>query len=349
VERRAQPGKGGSGKLILVVGGAGYIGSHAVKELCDAGYETLVLDNLSTGHRAAVDERAVFIKGDLGSESDLHRLFSRYSVEAVMHFAANSLVGESVADPLKYYENNVSATLTLLKTMCAYGVSSFIFSSTAAAYGIPDTDYITEETMVRPINPYGRSKVMVEQILEDFSHAYGLQYIVLRYFNAAGADQSGNIGEDHRNETHLIPLILQHLLGKRPHISIFGTDYPTPDGTCIRDYIHVTDLAKAHILALEEVLRNKGEQTCEVYNLGNGCGYSVQEVIRMCEKVTERKANIEYAERRPGDPARLVASADKIKHKLGWKTEYDLEKIIHTAWKWHLHHPDGYISFEAMR
>ena len=318
--------------MILVVGGAGYIGSHLVKELVKE-KEVVVLDNLSTGHRWAVDGRAIFVEGNLGNQADLDHVFSTYSIEAVMHFAANSLVGESVADPMKYYENNVAATLTLLKAMKKYEVKNFIFSSTAATYGIPDVDMITEETPTNPINPYGRSKLMVEQVLADYARAYGLHYVVLRYFNAAGAYETGEIGEDHDPETHLIPIILQHLLGKRESISVFGSDYPTEDGTCIRDYIHVTDLAKAHILALDALLSGKKETA--TYNLGNGLGYSVKEVIETCEKVTGKTANAIMADRREGDPARLVASSQKIFQELGWKAQYPLEKIISSAWNWH--------------
>jgi len=318
--------------MILVVGGAGYIGSHLVKELVKE-KEVVVLDNLSTGHRWAVDEKATFVEGDLGNPVDLERVFSTYSIDAVMHFAAFSLVGESVVEPMKYYQNNVAATLTLLDTMKKYNVTKFIFSSTAATYGIPDVDMITEETRTNPINPYGRSKLMVEQFLADFAKAYGFQYVVLRYFNAAGAYETAEIGEKHNPETHLIPIILQHLLGERECISVFGSDYPTPDGTCIRDYIHVTDLAKAHILALNALL--SGQKETATYNLGNGLGYSVKEVIETCESVTGKKANVIMAERREGDPARLVASSIKIFDELGWKADYPLEQIISSAWKWH--------------
>lgn len=318
--------------MILVVGGAGYIGSHLVKELVKK-EEVVVLDNLATGHKEAVDSRAVFVKGDLGNVEDLESIFSKYPIKAVMHFAAYSLVGESVQDPYKYYENNVVNTLTLLNVMLKYNVKNFIFSSTAATYGIPKEEIILESSLTSPINPYGRSKLMVEQILADFHAAYGLHYVVLRYFNAAGAHTSGEIGENHDPETHLIPIILQQLLGERDSISVFGTDYPTEDGTCIRDYIHVTDLANAHIAALEALL--KETKAAETYNLGNGVGYSVKQVIEMCEKVTSRKANVILSDRRPGDPARLVASSDKIYNELGWKAERGLETIIQSAWNWH--------------
>ncbi|WP_338449663.1 UDP-glucose 4-epimerase GalE [Niallia oryzisoli] len=318
--------------MILVVGGAGYIGSHLVKELVKE-KEVVVLDNLSTGHRWAVDEKAVFVEGDLGNSEDLDSVFSTYNIDAVMHFAAYSLVGESVAEPMKYYQNNVAATLTLIEAMKKYDVKNFIFSSTAATYGIPDVEIITEETQTNPINPYGRSKLMVEQVLADYARAYGFQYVVLRYFNAAGAYETGEIGEKHHPETHLIPIVLEQLLGERESISVFGSDYDTPDGTCIRDYIHVTDLAKAHILALEALL--SGKKSTAVYNLGNGLGYSVREVIETCEKATGRSANVIMADRREGDPARLVASSEKIFNELGWKAEFSLEDIIASAWKWH--------------
>jgi UDP-glucose 4-epimerase len=318
--------------MILVVGGAGYIGSHLVKELIET-QEVVVLDNLSTGYEDAVDSRAIFIKGDLGNESDLEAIFSKYQIKAVMHFAANSLVGESVLDPLKYYQNNVASTLVLLRVMLKYNVKNFIFSSTAATYGIPNVEIILEDSPTIPINPYGHSKLMVENILSDFASAYDLRYVVLRYFNAAGAHSSGEIGERHDPETHLVPIILQHLLGQREQISVFGDDYQTEDGSCIRDYIHVSDLANAHIVALDYLL-NETNKTA-TYNLGNGLGYSVKEVIETCEKITGRKANVIIADRRPGDPARLVASSEKIQKELGWKAERNLEEIIASAWKWH--------------
>ncbi|EKN70176.1 UDP-glucose 4-epimerase [Neobacillus bataviensis LMG 21833] len=318
--------------MILVVGGAGYIGSHVVKELVET-EDVVVLDNLSTGHRAAVDSRAIFVKGDLGNVDDVLMVFRSYPIKAVMHFAAYSLVGESVVDPLKYYQNNMASTITLLKVMMRFKVKRFIFSSTAATYGIPDVELIDETSATMPINPYGRSKLMVEQVLADLATSDGLNYVILRYFNAAGAHESSSIGESHDPETHLIPIILQQLLGQREKISIYGADYDTPDGTCIRDYIHVTDLANAHILALKALLT--GKKGAEIYNLGNGLGFSVKEVIETCEKVTGVKANVEIADRRAGDPARLVASSDKIFSELGWKAERNLEKIIADSWKWH--------------
>ncbi|MEH7611864.1 UDP-glucose 4-epimerase GalE [Gottfriedia acidiceleris] len=326
--------------MILVVGGAGYIGSHTVKELVDQNYGVVVLDNLTTGHREAVDERAIFVEGDLGDATILETVFLTYNIDAVMHFAAYSLVGESVTNPLKYYQNNVGATLTLLDNMVKFGVKKFIFSSTAATYGIPEVDIITEETVTNPINPYGQSKLMIEKILADFHKAYDLGYVVLRYFNAAGAHATGLIGEDHTPETHLIPLVLQHLLGQRESISVFGSDYPTPDGTCIRDYIHITDLASAHILALASLLEN-GDLN-KTYNLGNGKGFSVKEIIQTCERVTDKNANVIFTDRREGDPAQLIASSQKIYEELGWETKYSLEQIIQTAWNWHQKNPNGY-------
>lgn len=326
--------------MILIVGGAGYIGSHTVIEVLDKGYEVLVLDNLSTGHKESLDSRVIFIEGDLGNSEVLDHIFTSYPIEATLHFAANSLVGESVQQPAKYYINNVTATLTLLNKMREYKVKNFIFSSTAATYGIPETTPITEETPVSPINPYGRSKLMVEQMLSDFHNAYRLNYVALRYFNACGAYKTGEIGEDHTPESHLIPIVLQHLLGQRESISVFGTDYNTLDGTCIRDYIHVTDLAKAHVVSLESLLNGKNTNT--IYNLGSGSGHSVKEIIETCERVTGIKANIVEAERRAGDPDELIASANKISRELGWVAEYSLEEIIASAWKWHKSHPAGY-------
>lgn len=318
--------------MILVVGGAGYIGSHFVKELVQS-HDIVVLDNLSTGHRWAVDDKAIFVQGNLGDSQVVQRLFDSYRIEAVLHFAAFSLVGESVQDPLKYYENNVVGTFNLLKLMKENNINNFIFSSTAATYGIPQVEIIDEQTSTSPINPYGHSKLMVEQMLRDFSKSYDLNYAILRYFNAAGADESAIIGESHTPETHLIPLILQHLLGQRDSISVYGTDYDTPDGTCIRDYIHVTDIAKAHMIVLDQLLAGKKLNT--IYNLGNGNGYSVKQVIDMCEKVTGKKANIQYVGRREGDPAKLVANAQKIYNEIGWQAQQDLKSIIKSAYKWH--------------
>ncbi len=317
---------------ILVCGGAGYIGSHTVKELVNT-YEVVVLDNLTTGFEKLIDSKATFVKGDLGDQVVLDEIFTTHKIDAVFHFAANSLVGESVEQPLKYYHNNVGATLVLLEKMIEHGVKRFIFSSTAATYGIPNIDIITEETATNPINPYGRSKRMIEQILADMAQVYDFQYTVLRYFNAAGAHESGEIGESHDPESHLIPIVLQHLLGQRENISVFGTDYETADGTCMRDYIHVTDLARAHILSYEGMV--DGRIANKTYNLGNGAGYSVNEIIRTCEQLSGKQATINYAPRRAGDPATLVASSQKINEELGWKPNFDLTAIISSAWTWH--------------
>ncbi|MBW1958082.1 MAG: UDP-glucose 4-epimerase GalE [Deltaproteobacteria bacterium] len=317
---------------ILVVGGAGYIGSHMVKDLLDTDYGVITLDDLSTGHRDLVPG-GEFIEGGLGDRVLLDNLFSTHPISAVMHFAAFSLVGESVENPLKYYRNNMAATAELLGSMIRHNVKRFIFSSTAAVYGEPVEIPITEDHPCDPTNPYGASKIAVERMLKDCDSAYGLKYISLRYFNASGADESGNIGERHHNETHLIPLILEVATGRRENIKIFGTNYPTPDGTCIRDYIHVSDLTRAHLLALE-TLMSGGDSS--VYNLGNNRGYSVREVIELARKVTGKPIPAIEADKRPGDPAVLIASSDKIKEALGWKPKYeDLETIIKTAWVWH--------------
>ena len=317
---------------VLVVGGAGYIGSHMVKDLLDTGYDVITLDDLSTGHRELLPG-GEFIEGGLGDTVLLDNLFSTHTISAVMHFAAFSLVGESVEKPLKYYRNNMAATAELLDSMIRHNVKRFIFSSTAAVYGEPVEIPITESHPRNPTNPYGASKIAVERMLKDCDSAYGLKYISLRYFNAAGADKSGKIGERHRNETHLIPLALEVATGRRENIKIFGANYPTPDGTCIRDYIHVSDLTGAHLLALKSLLSGGNSA---VYNLGNNRGYSVREVIELARKVTGRPIPAIEADKRPGDPAILIASSDKIKKKLGWKPEYeDLETIIKTAWVWH--------------
>jgi len=317
---------------VLVVGGAGYIGSHMVKDLLDTGYDVITLDDLSTGHLELLPG-GEFIEGGLGDTVLLDNLFSTHTISAVMHFAAFSLVGESVEKPLKYYRNNMAATAELLDSMIRHNVKRFIFSSTAAVYGEPVEIPITESHPRNPTNPYGASKIAVERMLKDCDSAYGLKYISLRYFNAAGADKSGKIGERHRNETHLIPLALEVATGRRENIKIFGANYPTPDGTCIRDYIHVSDLTGAHLLALKSLLSG-GDSA--VYNLGNNKGYSVRKVIELARKVTGKPIPAIEADKRPGDPAILIASSDKIKKKLGWKPEYeDLETIIKTAWKWH--------------
>ncbi|MBW1692963.1 MAG: UDP-glucose 4-epimerase GalE [Deltaproteobacteria bacterium] len=319
-------------ETILVVGGAGYIGSHMAKDLLETGRKVVILDDLSTGHRDLIPGGS-FIEGSLGDAVLLDRIFSKNRIDAVMHFAAFALVGESVEQPLKYYQNNVSATTELLSAMVRHDVKRFIFSSTAAVYGEPVEIPITEDHPKNPTNPYGASKIAVEQMLKDCDSAYGLKTISLRYFNASGAHESGQIGEKHQPETHLIPLILKVATNEKKNIKIFGTDYPTPDGTCVRDYIHVSDLAQAHLLSLD-ALMTEGESA--VYNLGNSRGFSVREVIELARKITGHPIPVEETDRRPGDPATLIASSDKIKRELGWKPQYeDLEKIIQTAWRWH--------------
>jgi UDP-glucose 4-epimerase len=320
---------------ILVTGGAGYIGSHAVLSLQQAGYGVVVLDNLVYGHADLVKDilKAELVVGDIGDRPLLDKLFATHAIAAVMHFAAYAYVGESVTDPDKYYRNNVVGTLTLLEAMLAANIKQFVFSSTCATYGVPKTTPIPEDHPQSPINPYGASKLMVERILLDFSTAYDLRSVFFRYFNAAGADPEGRLGEDHNPETHLIPLVLQTALGKREAISVFGTDYPTPDGTCIRDYIHVMDLADAHVRGIDYLL--KGGKT-DVFNLGNGNGFSVKEVIETAKRVTQRPIQVIEGDRRPGDPAALVGSSDKARNILGWNPQYaDLDQIITHAWNWH--------------
>lgn len=317
--------------MILIVGGAGYIGSHINKELNKRGYKTVVFDNLSNGHRDAVKWGELVI-GDLGDKEQLDQVFKKYPIEAVLHFAAFIEVGESVKDPQKYYLNNLKNTLNLLEVMMKNNVKKLIFSSTAATFGNPIKDLIDETHPQNPINPYGQAKLMVEKVLNDYSKAYDFRSVALRYFNACGADLDTEIGENHNPESHLIPLILDAVIGKREDIKIFGTDYPTQDGTCIRDYIHVTDLADAHILALEYLL-NGGKS--ENFNLGNGEGFSVRQVIDMVKKITGKDFKVTEVERREGDPAVLVASSEKIKSVLGWKPKNNLEVIIDSAWKWH--------------
>ncbi|HEY9801273.1 MAG TPA: UDP-glucose 4-epimerase GalE [Leptolyngbyaceae cyanobacterium] len=320
---------------ILVTGGAGYIGSHAVFALKNAGYEVIVLDNLSNGHREIVEEvlQVKLIVGDMSDRSLLDNIFATHNIAAIMHFAAYIAVGESVTDPAKYYRNNVVGTLTLLEAMLAASINKFIFSSTCALYGVPQFIPLTENHPQNPISPYATSKWMVEKILTDFDAAYNLKSVSFRYFNAAGADPNGLLGEDHIPETHLIPLVLQAALGKSESIFIFGTDYPTPDGTCIRDYIHVNDLAQAHILGLQYLL-NGGES--EVFNLGNGSGFSVREVIETAKQVTGKNIKIIERDRRPGDPPILVGSSDKARTQLAWQPQYpNLQEIITHAWQWH--------------
>lgn len=325
--------------MILVTGGAGYIGSHTVRELRDRGMDCVVYDNLVTGHIEAVGG-APFVKGDIFDKELLLKTFAEYKVDSVVHFAAYSQVGESMAHPAKYYRNNVAGTLSLLDAMLEGGVKYLVFSSSAATYGESGEGLITEDSPQRPTSVYGQTKLMMEQFMADFDRAYGMRYVALRYFNAAGAHKSGEIGEAHDPESHLIPVILQAALGVRDHIGIYGDDYPTRDGTCIRDYIHITDLADAHIRALE-YLKNGGKST--YYNLGNGNGFSVKEVIETARRVTGRAIPARVEGRRPGDPATLVASSEKIKRELGWDPQYDsLEEIVASAWKWHSAHPHGY-------
>lgn len=324
---------------ILVIGGAGYIGSYMCKYLAKNGYDPIVLDNLVCGHRQSV-RWGPLIEGSIADSKLLNQIFLEYQIMAVMHFAAFCYVGESVTVPAKYYRNNVANTINLLEVMVERNVSNFIFSSSCAIYGEPVEFPITEQHPQNPINPYGRSKLMVEQILDDFRIAYGLEYISLRYFNAAGADPDGELGEDHRPEIHLIPLVIQTALGQREAINIFGEDYPTRDGTCIRDYIHIDDLAQAHLLALERLLNGLPGGS---YNLGNGDGHSVKEVIEVARNITGKPIPLKIIERRPGDPAVLISSSQKAIKELGWKPQFpDLHKIIETAWKWHKSHPEGY-------
>ncbi len=325
---------------ILVLGGAGYIGSHTVYELIDAGRDVVVADNLLTGFRAAVHPKARFYQLDIRDRSALDELFTKEKIEGVIHFAASSQVGESMSDPLKYYDNNLHGTMVLLQAMVAHGVDKIVFSSTAATYGEPERVPILETDRTDPTNCYGETKLAMEHMMRWVSRAHGLKYVALRYFNACGAHPSGAIGEAHNPETHLIPLILQVPNGQREKISIFGDDYPTKDGTCIRDYIHVSDLAQAHILALDHLLQG-GES--DVFNLGNGVGFTVKAVIDVARAVTGHPIPAETCPRRAGDPAQLIASSKKAVEQLGWKTKYnDLNTIIASAWKWHSAHPRGY-------
>lgn len=327
---------------VLVLGGAGYIGSHTALELIKSGYEVVIADNLVTGYRKAVPDEAKFYNGDLRDFDFLDNLFKTEDIDAIIHFAAYSLVGESVTAPLKYYDNNLCGTKVLLDAMVANGIDKIVFSSTAATYGEPDNIPILESDRTCPTNPYGETKLAMEKMFDWTGKAYGLSYVSLRYFNACGADASGLIGEAHNPESHLIPLILQVPNGKRDAISIYGTDYDTPDGTCIRDYIHVTDLAQAHILAVEYLI-NGG--VSDIFNLGNGVGYSVREVIDTARKVTGHPIPAIETPRRAGDPARLVASSEKAKTVLGWMPVHDsLEEIIGSAWNWHKNNPDGYVK-----
>jgi len=317
---------------VLVCGGAGYIGSHMVRALLASGREVVVFDNLSTGHREALPDVELVV-GDLCDADALARTFATHRIDAVLHFAARSLVGESVARPLDYYAQNVGGTLNLLQAMLRAEVGHIVFSSTAAVYGVPDSELIDESSATRPINPYGASKLMVERVLADAATAHGLRSVVFRYFNAAGADPSGQIGESHEPETHLIPNVLRSVLGTGPALQVFGDDYPTPDGTCVRDYVHVSDLAAAHLRALGYLQDNDG---ASIFNLGSNDGFSVRQVIEAAERVTGREIPYAVQPRRAGDPPRLVASSALARQKLGWEPQYgELDTILGTAWQWH--------------
>jgi UDP-glucose 4-epimerase len=323
---------------ILVTGGAGYIGSHALRSFREQGHSVWAYDNLSRGHDRAVPAGCLLV-GDLADRARLKEALRAHAIDAVVHFAAHSYVGESVQHPQMYYENNLANTLHLLAVMRLCGVERLVFSSTCSIYGIPRQLPITEDEPPKPINPYGRAKLAVEWVLADYARAYGLSYAALRYFNAAGASPAGDLGEDHDPETHLIPLLLQTALGQRPAVEIFGTDYDTPDGTCIRDYIHVDDLADAHLLALERLQPGQGLH----YNLGVGRGYSVRQVIRACEQVSGQSIPVREGPRRPGDPPELVAANERAVRELDWQPRYrDLEAIVDTAWQWHRNHVHGY-------
>jgi len=324
---------------ILVCGGAGYIGSHMVAELLENGKEVVILDNLEKGHTEALLGGKLYV-GDLRDRTILDKVFTENKIDAVIDFAAYSLVGESMTEPLKYFNNNVGGTISLLEAMRDYNVKYIVFSSTAATYGEPEVVPISEDSKTIPTNAYGESKLLVEKILRWCDHAYGIKYTTLRYFNAAGAHISGKIGEDHSPESHLIPIILDVALGNRDKIMMYGDDYDTKDGTCIRDYIHVSDLASAHSLALKRLM-NGGES--RIYNLGNGTGFSVKEVVEIARKVTGHPIPAEVAPRRAGDPAVLIASSKKAVEELGWKPKYNsIDTVIETAWNWHKNHPNGY-------
>lgn len=325
---------------ILVLGGAGYIGSHAVYQLIDQGFEVVVIDNLQTGHRDAIHPMAKFYEGSIQSRDFMHVVFKKENIEAIMHFAANSLVGESITDPLKYFDNNVYGTQIVLEIMKAHGVKHIVFSSTAAVYGEQKVMPITEESASQPTNTYGETKLIMEKMMGWCEKAFALKYVALRYFNVAGARGDGQIGEDHNPETHLIPVVLETALGKRPVITVFGDDYDTADGTCIRDYIHVEDLIDAHILALR-YLQNGGHSS--VFNLGSSQGFSVKEIIETAKEVTGIDIPVQMGIRRSGDPSTLIAASEKAKQVLGWIPERtSIQRIINDAWNWHKHHPNGY-------
>lgn len=325
---------------ILVLGGAGYIGSHAVNQLIQRGEDVVVIDNLLTGHRAAVHQDARFYEGDVRDKAFVAEVFEKETIDGVIHFAASSLVGESVEKPLKYFNNNVYGMQILLEVMQEHEVKHIVFSSTAATYGEPEVSPISETTPTNPKNPYGESKLMMEKMMNWCDNAYGMKFVALRYFNVAGAKADASIGEDHTPETHLVPIILQVALGQRKALSIFGDDYNTPDGTCIRDYVHVEDLIAAHLLALDYL---KAGNESNVFNLGSNNGYSVKEMLEAAREVTQKEIPAVIAPRRAGDPSTLVASSDKAKDVLGWEPQYtDVKKIIETAWNWHVSHPNGY-------
>ena len=324
---------------ILVTGGAGYIGSHTVRALIHAGFTPIVVDNFSRGHRNAIPSDVKVIELDIANPKIINVLRDN-NIKGIMHFAAHSQVGESMINPSIYYENNVVGSYRLIESARQAGVQHFVFSSTAAVYGEPEVVPIVETSKLQPTNVYGRTKLMIEDMLHDYSSIYGSTYVALRYFNAAGADESGEIGEDHSPETHLIPLVLETALGKRPHITVFGTDYDTIDGTCIRDYIHVTDLASAHVLAMNYLV---GGGESRVFNLGSGNGFSVKDIIDTAKNVTGINIPVEYGERRKGDPSTLIASSDCIKDILGWNPKHsELSQIISDAWRWYRLHPSGY-------
>ncbi|SDK18548.1 UDP-glucose 4-epimerase GalE [Sediminibacillus albus] len=326
----------------LVLGGAGYIGSHAVYQLIDKNEKVVVVDNLETGHTPAVHPEAAFYNGDIRDKSFLNKVFEKEDIDAVLHFSANSLVGESMGQPLKYFDNNVHGTQVLLEVMKEHGVRKIVFSSTAATYGEPEAVPITETMRTQPTSAYGETKLTMEKLMKWCSLAFDLKYVSLRYFNVAGARKSGEIGEDHQPETHLIPIVLQTALGQRKEITIFGEDYPTEDGTCIRDYIHVEDLIDAHLLALT-YLENGGDSG--IFNLGSSQGFSVKEIIETARKVTGKEIPVASGQRRAGDPTVLIASADKAKNVLGWRpVRTSITTIIEDAWNWHRNHPNGYIE-----
>ncbi|MBC5996147.1 UDP-glucose 4-epimerase GalE [Romboutsia ilealis] len=328
--------------MILVCGGAGYIGSHAVRQLIDRDEEVIIVDNLETGHEDAIHPLAKFYNVDIRNEEELDKVFEENRINEVIHFAANSLVGESMTNPLKYYNNNVHGTEVLLKVMIKHNVKKIVFSSTAATYGEPKNIPILESDLTNPTNAYGETKLAMEKMMKWADISHGVKYISLRYFNVAGAHESGEIGEDHNPETHLIPLILQVPLGKREFISIFGDDYDTHDGTCIRDYIHVTDLADAHILAVHKLREGYDSN---IYNLGSGNGFTVKEMIEAARNVTGHLIPAKVCERRPGDPAKLVAASQKAREELGWEPKFEnVEAMISSAWKWHQSHPEGFLK-----